>query len=121
MAAGTRYGEAEYTACQGIDAIVPLVSDGFRFFDILRIVNRTQCEKSKGSQVLMLAISRGQVGSELVEEKLVVGKVGVEGVHNPVSIKVTTGIFASLKSVCLIFTISGDIKPMSPPSFTVCG
>ena len=68
----------------------------------------------------MIVAARQQIGCELLDQKLIVGQILVQGLHNPIAVPVGERVVAILgEYVPFGVGIPGDVEPISPPTLAV--
>jgi hypothetical protein len=122
VTAGAGDGETEEGAANGIDVFFPFIGDGglddvgreLQFFEI----GGAETEEAESGQ-----ISRGTagevIGSELAEDKLIVGQVVIEGLHHPVAVKI--GVAGGVEPRGDLVHVTGKIEPVARPALAVVG
>ena len=119
MTASARNGQAQDPAGQRINSIVPLVSQGFRLFTIVLIVDGPQRKHPQRRHSLGITRASQQVTRNLFAQESIVGQVLIKRFDHPVPVTKSLRIVTRLEGVRLILAIAGNIQPMSPPAFSV--
>ncbi len=118
VAAGAGDGHAEDGAAGDIDLFVDKVHEELLASTFVEALG-SDGEESGGDDVLVALFGgRGgkQVTGDLATDELVVGKVGVDGVDDPVAVTpgLGEGVVAFLAGA---FGVAGDVQPVASPAF----
>ncbi len=116
VAAGAGDGQAQDAAGQRIDSVVPFVGGRLGLLDVLRVVDRTECEQTERRHPFVLCRIVEQIARNLSRDEFV-----VERFDNPVAVVVAARVSAGLERVSLVFAVTGYVQPVPAPSFAVLG
>ena len=126
MTPGTGQSQPQNRPSHHINLIIHIVRNHLLFIDIPRhkIGDRQHagCHESIGINLIRIRRLQ-QIASDLLPNKLVIGKVLVERIDDPVAItpRLTKIAFGRQLDQVPSIRITNNIQPMSPPTFTIPG
>ena len=114
VTAGARHGERHGASGDDIDAVVD---------DVGLVIEKAAAngEETEGGEIS--GVRPGHlIGGDLGDEKLIVGKILIEGADHPISVSVGVGVAAFfLEDIAFGIGVAGDIQPVATPAFAVVG